>query len=72
MAEEKVDDIKTIGEDKLGNEMCPFCNTPNLTLIEREMEIPYFGKVFLLSMRCSNCKYSKSDVECSESKEPCK
>jgi len=58
--------------DKLEGEICPFCHTPNLTLIEEEMEIPYFGKVFMFSMNCSNCKYSRSDVECAESKPPVK
>jgi zinc finger protein len=58
--------------EKLDGEMCPFCHTPNLTLSEEEVEIPYFGKVFLFGMNCSNCKYAKSDVECAEQKPACK
>lgn len=58
--------------DKIEHEMCPFCNTENLTLTEDEIEIPYFGKTYIFSMSCSNCKYSKSDVEAEESKEPCR
>ncbi len=58
--------------EKLEGEMCPFCHTPNLTLSEEEVEIPYFGKVFLFGMRCSNCRYGKSDVECAEQKPPSK
>jgi zinc finger protein len=54
--------------NKLNGEMCPFCHTANLTLTEEEVEVPYFGKVFLFGMNCSNCKYSKSDVECAEQK----
>lgn len=54
--------------DKLEGEMCPFCHTPNLTLSEEEVEIPYFGKVFLFGMNCSNCGYRKSDIECAEQK----
>ncbi|MFC1741020.1 ZPR1 zinc finger domain-containing protein [Nanoarchaeota archaeon] len=54
--------------ETLAGEMCPFCHTPNLTLSEEEVEIPYFGKVFLFGMNCSNCKYNKSDIECAEQK----
>lgn len=56
----------------LHGEMCPFCNTPNLTLMENDSDIPYFGQVALFSMTCSNCKYHKSDVECLENKGPVK
>ncbi len=52
--------------------VCPLCHTKTLTLAEREMEIPYFGKVYLFSMTCNNCKYHKSDVESTEQKEPSK
>ncbi len=52
--------------------VCPLCHQKTLTLMERETEVPYFGKVFLFSMTCSNCKYHKSDVESVEQKEPCK
>ena len=30
-----------------------------LTLREEEVEIPYFGRVFVLSMDCSACGYRK-------------
>ncbi len=52
--------------------ICPLCHQNSLILNERETEVPYFGKVFLFSMTCSNCKYHKSDVEAVEQKEPCK
>jgi len=58
--------------DEINNEMCAFCHTKNMTLREEEIDIPYFGKVFLFSMTCSNCKFHKSDVEAAEHKEPCK
>ncbi len=58
--------------DKLENEMCPFCSTKNLNLTEDEMDIPYFGKTYVFSMDCSNCKYHKSDIEAKEMKDPCK
>lgn len=56
--------------EKIEGEDCPFCSTKNLALVEDEIEVPYFGKVFLFSMDCSNCKYHKSDIECAESKQP--
>ncbi|MAG45237.1 MAG: hypothetical protein CMH63_00495 [Nanoarchaeota archaeon] len=55
---------------ELKKQPCPFCNKKELTLIENTYNIPHFGKCFLLSMKCSNCSYSKSDVEAEERKEP--
>jgi len=51
---------------------CPLCNEKTLILTERETEVPYFGKVYLFSMTCNNCKYHKADVESLEQKEPVK
>ena len=51
--------------------ICPLCHEKALSLADKEMEVPYFGKVFIFSMTCSNCKYHKSDVESMEAKEPC-
>ncbi len=53
-------------------ETCPICGKKTLTLTEAERDIPFFGKVYLFSMNCSNpeCKYSVSDVESEEVKEP--
>ena len=58
--------------DKLGNQPCPMCKEKTLTLSEDEKDIPYFGKVYIFSMSCSNCKYHKADIEAAEEKEPCK
>ncbi len=58
--------------DKIEKQKCPFCNENALTLTEGESEVPYFGKVFLFSMDCTNCKAHKSDVEAAEMKEPTK
>ena len=62
--------------DKAPNTMkgqiCPMCMKKTLTLMEEEMEVPYFGKLFLFSMTCSNCKYHKADVESIEKKDPTK
>jgi len=54
------------------HQQCPICNQKTLVLDERDMEIPYFGKVFLFSMTCTSCKYHKADVESTEQKEPVK
>jgi len=47
----------------LKNQTCPFCFKKALTLGEEEKDIPGFGAVFLLSMECSGCNFSKTDVE---------
>ena len=54
----------------LTGELCPICHEKRLTLTEREMEIPYFGLVYLYSMTCGLCKYHKADVECKERHDP--
>ena len=56
--------------DKLEKQPCPMCKTKNLTLTEEDKEIPYFGKCYLFSMTCSNCKYHISDVEAEQKKDP--
>lgn len=58
--------------EKLENQKCIFCHQDKLTLMQDEIDIPYFGKVFVFSMKCDNCNFSKSDVESVEIKEPCK
>ena len=58
--------------DKLEHQPCPICHEKQLTLIEDEQEIPYFGKVFLFSMECAACKFRKADVEAAARKEPTK
>ena len=59
-------------EDNVEHETCPLCLEKKLVLTERETEVPYFGKVYLFSMTCENCKYHKADVESIEKKEPVK
>lgn len=56
--------------NKVDKERCPMCLKKTLTLIEDQTEVPYFGKVFLFSMKCSNCHYNVSDVEAEEKKDP--
>ncbi len=56
----------------LKDQPCPVCGQKKLTLTEAETEVPFFGKLFIFSMHCDNCKYHKSDIEAAEKKEPCK
>lgn len=59
-----------MGEEEL--ERCPICGKEGLILTEREEEIPYFGKVFMFSMTCNECKFHKADIESAENKDPTK
>ncbi len=58
--------------DKLEKERCPVCLKSTLTLIEDEKEIPYFGKIFIFSMNCSDCNYNMADVEAEQPRPPIK
>ncbi len=58
--------------EKLENQPCPMCHKKAVTLMQKEDEIPYFGRVILFSMSCGNCKFHEADVEAMEKKEPCK
>ncbi len=58
--------------DILEGQPCPMCKESQLTLSEREDDIPYFGQVYIFSMSCSACKFHKADVESVEDKEPCR
>ncbi|MEK6905372.1 MAG: ZPR1 zinc finger domain-containing protein [Nanoarchaeota archaeon] len=57
---------------ELTGQQCAFCGENKLSLREEEVEIPFFGRVFVLSMDCTGCGYRKADVEPAEQKEPCK
>ena len=56
----------------LGGQPCPVCGKKTLTLSEAEAEVPYFGKLFIFGMTCSDCGFRKADVEAAEQKEPVK
>ncbi|MBU0757418.1 MAG: ZPR1 zinc finger domain-containing protein [Nanoarchaeota archaeon] len=58
--------------DVLTGQPCPMCRTNNLTLMEAQTDVPYFGAVFVFSMKCSNCGYKMADVEAEESRPACK
>src|SRR3989344_850662 len=58
--------------DEIKNQQCPICKKNSLTLREELTEVPYFGKLYLFSMECSDCNYKKSDVESETQKKPVK
>lgn len=68
----KTEDVVEEMPDVLENQPCPMCGKDTLTLTESEKEIPYFNKVYLFSMTCSNCKYHKADLEVAEDLGPVK
>lgn len=57
-------------KEEIGGQLCPMCQTKNLTLNEGEDDIPYFGKVYIFSMTCTSCKFHKADLERAEKGEP--
>lgn len=57
---------------EISGQQCPLCGAKELTLREEEMDVPYFGQVYVFSMECSACNYRKADVEPAEAKDPCK
>ncbi|RMF05444.1 ZPR1 zinc finger domain-containing protein [Candidatus Woesearchaeota archaeon] len=59
-----------MSREVLPEQPCPICHTNNLTLAQEETEVPYFGKLYIFSMSCSNCKFHKSDIEPAETHEP--
>jgi zinc finger protein len=59
-------------ENIIEKQPCPICNKKSLTLMEREEEVPYFGKMAIFSMTCSECKYHKADIEALEKKDSSK
>ena len=63
---------KEKGEEDIEHQPCPLCYEKTMILTERDVEVPYFGKVFLFSMTCNSCKYHKADIEAAEQKEPVK
>ena len=45
---------------ELTNQQCVLCGEHKLTLREEEVEIPYFGRVYVLSMDCGACGLPES------------
>lgn len=59
-------------EEVMGGQRCMACGKDTLELRQREMEVPYFGKVLMFSMTCPTCKFHKSDIDMLEKQEPSK
>ena len=51
------------------NQQCPGCGKKTLELKEEDKDIAGFGKVYVLSMNCGDCGFSKCDIESEEEKE---
>ncbi len=58
--------------DLMENEKCPICGKNELTLMEMERDIPFFGPIAIFSMDCNACKYHKADVESLQKLDPVK
>jgi zinc finger protein len=56
----------------LEKQLCPICGTKSLELNEEEKNIDKVGKVFLFSMKCDSCGYSKKDLEFEKESKGCK
>lgn len=58
----------------LRGESCPSCGKKTLTLMESDMDIPFFGKAFIFGMDCENeeCGYHIADVELEKNEGPIK
>ncbi len=50
--------------------ICPVCKKTTLLFSMLTREIPYFGKVLILSSKCSSCGFKHNDVFNLEIKEP--
>jgi zinc finger protein len=70
----KEEKIKESKPDTLTGQPCPMCHQKSATLSEHSVEVPYFGKIFVFSITCTNsaCKYKMADVEAEQQKEPSK
>jgi len=42
--------------------ICPFCKKQSLALSMVTEEIPYFGKIVILTTKCENCGFKHTDV----------
>lgn len=48
---------------------CPVCKEKKFVMNLLDYEVPYFGKVLIVSGRCSNCNFKHNDVFIPEIKE---
>lgn len=45
------------------NQPCPMCGQNKATFTEYEVEDPFAGTIFILSLNCAACGYKKADLE---------
>lgn len=53
-------------------ERCPYCGKDTLIVRQFEYEMPYIGRVFLVSTVCESCGYISKRAYPLEEKEPCR
>ena len=56
--------------EQITGEICPACGKKTLVLGEEVMDIPHFGKCFLMTMSCTDCKFHNADIESEEIRAP--
>ncbi|MEM5869774.1 MAG: ZPR1 zinc finger domain-containing protein [Candidatus Aenigmatarchaeota archaeon] len=49
---------------------CPVCKNQSLVFSSTTTEIPYFGKILILSLKCESCGFKHNDVLNLEIKDP--
>ena len=52
------------------NQQCPVCGKNEAVYSEYEIEDPYAGTIYILSLKCNACGYRRSDLELENSSEP--
>jgi len=57
-------------EEKVEKIICPVCGKKEFKIILLDYEVPYFGKILLVSGKCLNCGFKHNDVFVPEVKEP--
>ncbi len=55
---------------EMKNQPCVMCGKKACTLREDEIDVPFFGRVFIFSMTCTECGDHKADLEVAEKKQP--
>jgi len=57
-------------KELFSNVKCPHCSSNSVTIVQRESEIPYFGKIFETLTACSKCKFKHSSILSLEDRGP--
>lgn len=58
--------LKNLGKTSINitplNISCPICNKNKLKLVHSVTPVPYYGKIFLMTIKCDECKFKVSDI----------